>query len=126
MSQRVIKFWQKRSLRFWLTSGLCITVAPLLVFTLVSFTYINSQIIAPLITLSNEQSEIVQPINELQVAILDVSNSITKFTIDGQLSHQEEFTREAQQIDAAFAQLATIHNVGHQQLLSDLNQAKAQ
>ncbi|MCF6437711.1 sensor domain-containing diguanylate cyclase [Pseudoalteromonas sp. MMG022] len=126
MYQNAVRFWQKRSLRFWLTSGLVMTISPFIAFSILTYLFVNERIVSPLLTLSSEQLGILSPVNALQKNAWDVSRAITNFTIDGDANYRAEYTAHAQQIDDAFSQLNQSPSVVYSRLNEDLLIAQQQ
>ncbi|WP_105170050.1 sensor domain-containing diguanylate cyclase [Pseudoalteromonas sp. T1lg23B] len=126
MYQSAVRFWKKRSLRFWLTSGLVITISPFIVFSILTYAFVHERIVNPLLALSSEQLDIISPINNLQTTLWDISNTVTGFAINGDPSHREDYAVQAQRIDDAFSKLSKASNPAHVRLNDDIAIAQQQ
>lgn len=54
---RIKSFWQQRSLKFWLASGLVMTIAPVCLLAVLGYLRFHSEIVQPLVAVTEEQSK---------------------------------------------------------------------
>jgi diguanylate cyclase (GGDEF)-like protein len=115
-------FWHRRSLKFWLAMGMLMTFCPILFSAVTGYFLYHHTIIQPLVEVSSQQREILQPLQSVQIALWDVSNSLVDYAIDGKEQRDAAYHREADEIDAAFARiLATVQS--HRDEMRDVNKA---
>ncbi|NNG42933.1 diguanylate cyclase [Pseudoalteromonas sp. NEC-BIFX-2020_002] len=126
MYNKIIAFWQQRSLRFWLMSGLLITIIPFLIFSILTYTYINKRVVNPLLSLSEEQQAIFFPINQLQQATWGMSASVTDFLVSKQLAYKTKYEHEALKIKSAFRKLELASEIINTESLMEISRAKKQ
>jgi hypothetical protein len=79
MYKKIKSFWQRRSLRFWLMTGLLMTIIPFVVFSVSTYSYINNRVITPFSSLITKQQQVLVPINKLQVSVWGISTSVADF-----------------------------------------------
>ena len=105
MFRNLSAFWQRRSLRFWLATGMLMTFCPILISALIGFFFYGQRIIDPLIEVTSKQRYILQPLQDIQLTLWDVSNSVTDYAMEGDARFVDEYRREAANIEAGFENL---------------------
>ncbi|MDX1756191.1 MAG: diguanylate cyclase [Marinobacter sp.] len=99
-------FWQQRSLRFWLATGLILAIAPVWLFATLGYFRLHDEIVRPLVDVTTEQRTILQPLNHIEVRLWDVSQSVIGFSAEGLPADAEKFALQRAEIDSAFDQLS--------------------
>jgi len=116
-------FWRRRSLRFWLATGMLMTFCPILISTLVGFFVYGRGIIRPLVDVTAKQGRILQPLQSIQLQLWDVSKSVTDFAIEGEARFAAEYRHEAEMIEEGFEKLVVAAK-GHDMVERDVRLAR--
>lgn len=121
---RIKSFWQQRSLKFWLASGLVMTIAPVCLLAVLGYLRFHSEIVQPLVAVTEEQSQVLQPLNRIEVNLWDVSRAVVDYSATGQRGYADSYVEHRDLIDQAFVRLEQA--VAGQPLLEqDVRQALA-
>ncbi|MCK2183800.1 diguanylate cyclase [Halomonas getboli] len=121
--KKIPEFWRRRSLKFWLATGMLMSLAPIFISAFAGYLLYRGTIIQPLIEVTSEQHRILQPLQNVQLSLWDVSDSVIDFAIDGEPRRKIAYQQQASQIDAGFERLAAaMDDQGFD--ISRLNQAK--
>ncbi|MCF7516506.1 diguanylate cyclase [Pseudoalteromonas sp. L23] len=124
ISNRLIHFWQGRSLRFWLTSGLIVTIVPFFLFSIIAFSFVHSHIVEPLLTLSGKQQKGLNSINEMQIATLEATTSLADFAISQEEQYFKEFHEAYEKLSQSL-DIIELHSAEPNELLKgEYRQAK--
>jgi diguanylate cyclase (GGDEF)-like protein len=99
-------FWERRSLKFWLSTGMLMTSLPMLIAGVAGYTMYHEAIIEPLVDVASKQRHVLAPLQDLQLQLWDLSKSVDDYAIDGRQSRAVAYRHESSQIDAAFVSLA--------------------
>ncbi|UDL04955.1 diguanylate cyclase [Marinobacter sp. CA1] len=121
---RIKSFWQQRSLKFWLASGLVMTIAPVCLLAVLGYLRFHSEIVQPLVAVTEEQSQVLQPLNQIEINLWDVSRAVVDYAATGQRGYADSYVEHRDLIDQAFVRLEQA--VARQPLLEqDVRQALA-
>lgn len=101
-------FWRRRSLKFWLATGMLMSLVPIFASAVTGYLLYHRAIIQPLVDVASKQRSILQPLRNVQLSLWDVSKSVIDFAIDGEARGKIAYQEEARQINAGFADLATV------------------
>src|SRR5258707_9509512 len=104
--KKMSAFWERRSLKFWLATGMLMTSLPMLISAVAGFTLYHKAIIEPLVDVASKQRHILAPLQDVELSLWDVSKSVNDYAIDGRKSRAADYQRESKEIDAAFISLA--------------------
>ncbi|MBB3232040.1 GGDEF domain-containing protein [Halomonas stenophila] len=96
---KIPAFWRRRSLRFWLATGMLMSLAPIFTFALTGYFLYHGTIIQPLVEVASKQRHILQPVQSIQMSLWDVSESVVDFAIDGEDRHKIAYQQQVHQID---------------------------
>lgn len=99
-------FWRRRSLRFWLATGMLMSLVPIFASAVTGYVLYHQVVIQPLVEVASKQRSILQPLREAQLSLWNVSESTISFTIAGMAQGKIAYQKDTHQIDADFAQLA--------------------
>ena len=120
---RIPAFWRRRSLKFWLATGMLMSLAPIFISALAGYFLYRGAIIEPLIEVTSKQHHILQPLQNVQLSLWDVSESVIDFAIDGEARRKIAYQQQANQIDMGFERLAAaMEDQGFD--ISQINQAQ--
>ncbi|MBL27787.1 MAG: GGDEF domain-containing protein [Rhodospirillaceae bacterium] len=89
-------FWRKRSLRFWLATGMGMAVLPLLLSAAVGYYLHHRHITYPLVEVSTHQRAVLQPLQSIQLALWDVTAEVIDHA-----SHADRYGDTAYEVTAA-------------------------
>jgi diguanylate cyclase (GGDEF)-like protein len=103
---RIADFWQRRSLRFWLATGMLMTSLPMLIAAVAGYMLYHKTIIEPLVEVSSKQRHVLAPLQDVQIQLWDLSKSVNDYAVDGRTSRAVDYRRESKEINAAFISLA--------------------
>ncbi len=121
--RRIPAFWRRRSLKFWLATGMLMSLAPIFISALAGYFLYRGAIIEPLIEVTSKQHHILQPLQNVQLSLWDVSESVIDFAIDGEARRKIAYQQQANQIDMGFERLAAaMEDQGFD--ISQINQAR--
>lgn len=98
-------FWRRRSLKFWLTTGMLMTSLPIFVAAITGYLLYHQQIIQPLVQVASQQRHVLQPLQSLQLSLWDVSRSVLDYAVDGDNALVDAYRQDAATIDRDFAGL---------------------
>lgn len=93
-------FWRKRSLRFWLATGMVLAVLPLAISSGAAHMLYHRRIIRPLADIVSGHRSILQPLQSLQLILWDVSGTVDEYAVDGDARHVKEFQKQEGKINA--------------------------
>lgn len=116
-------FWRRRSLRFWLATGMVMSILPIFASAVAGYLLYHQTIIKPLVEVSSKQQSILQPLQNMQLSLWDVSQSVIDFAIDGEVQRKTAYRSEAEQIDTNFANLS-IAMTARGLAVRDINEAQ--
>jgi len=105
-SSRLARFWLRRSLRFWLTAGMVLAISPLSVSALAGYILYRDHVVQPLVEDAMRQRSLLQPLQDLQLDLWSLSESINDYVVDGQARHEDEYHAEVEAIGADLLALA--------------------
>jgi diguanylate cyclase (GGDEF)-like protein len=117
-------FWQRRSLKFWLATGILMTSLPMLIAATAGYVLYHNAIIDPLVEVASRQRDILRPLQDLQLQLWDINKSVNDYAVDGRAGRAVDYRRESKTIDAAFVSLAEAVE-GHGLEADDIKQAHA-
>ena len=100
------EFWKRRSLKFWLATGMLMSLTPIFLSAFTGHHLYREVIIQPLVEVSSKQQHILQPLQALQLSLWDLSESVIDHAIDGDPRHSEEYLVEAADIEASLKKLS--------------------
>lgn len=104
--KKIPGFWRRRSLKFWLATGMLMSLAPIFISAFAGYFLYRGTIIQPLIEVTSKQHHILQPLQNVQLSLWDVSESVIDFAIDGEDRRRLAYQQQASQIDAGLERLA--------------------
>lgn len=123
--RKIPAFWLRRSLKFWLATGMIMSLAPVYIFAIASHFLYNNVIIQPLLEVTSKQKEVLQPLQGIQLTLWDASVSVVDHAIDGQPRHVNAYEQQSRQIANNFQALAiALQEQGYSQ--EDINLAEAE
>ncbi len=117
-------FWEQRSLKFWLATGMLMTSVPMMISAVAGYMLYHHAIIDPLVDISARQRYILAPLHDMQLSLWKLTESVNDYALDGRRSSQAEYHRESKEINAAFAGLVVAVE-GHGLELQDVDRARA-
>jgi diguanylate cyclase (GGDEF)-like protein len=120
---KISAFWQRRSLRFWLATGMLMTLCPIFIAAVAGHHLYHRAIIRPLVEVSSQQRKILQPLQSLRLSLVDVSNSVIDYSVDGDAGRAEDYKRLSDGIDADLARLITAVK-DHELEVRDVNKSR--
>lgn len=83
----LLALWTRKSLRFWIASGMMIAIAPLATSALIGFVLLSQNVIEPFHDASMREREQVGPIQDLRVLVWDTLIPVDEF-VDGGGTHR--------------------------------------
>ncbi|MDN3556253.1 sensor domain-containing diguanylate cyclase [Halomonas maura] len=122
---KIPAFWRRRSLRFWLATGMLMSLAPIFTFALTGYFLYHGAVIQPLVEVASKQRHILQPLQSVQMSLWDVSESVVDFAIDGEDRHKIAYQQQVHQIDDNLEKL-TVAMEDQKFDISNINEAKDQ
>ena len=108
--KKIPDFWLRRSLRFWLTTGMLMSLAPIFISAIAGHFLYSGLIIQPLTEVASKQRQVLQPLQKIQLSLWDASVSVVDHAIDGQAQHREAYQAEAEEITTGFETLIAAMN----------------
>jgi hypothetical protein len=123
--KKIASFWQDRSLRFWLGTGMLMTLCPIFFAAVAGHFLYHEAIIQPLVEICSQQRKILQPLQSLRMTLDDTSEAVVDYSVDGESRHADEYRQLSGKIEADLANLITAID-GHDFEVSDMNRAKAE
>ncbi|MGB8713380.1 MAG: diguanylate cyclase [Onishia taeanensis] len=105
--QDIPAFWRRRSLKFWLATGMLMSLAPIYLSAVTGYLLYRGTIIQPLLEVASAQRNILHPLQSVQLSLWDVSESVVDFVTDGEPRLRTAYQEEASQINASLENLAT-------------------
>lgn len=108
--KKIPDFWLRRSLKFWLTTGMLMSLAPIFISAIAGHFLYSDLIIKPLTEVASKQRQVLQPLQEIQLSLWDASVSVVDYAIDGQAGHREIYQTEAEEITTSFGPLINAMN----------------
>lgn len=103
--KKIPEFWRRRSLKFWMTTGMLMCLAPIFISAILGYFLYHGAIIQPLVEVAAKQRQILQPLQEVQMSLWDVSESVIDFSIDGKEQRKLTYQNKADQIGIDFEKL---------------------
>ena len=122
--RRMSDFWERRSLKFWLATGMLMTSVPIMISAVAGYTLYHHAIIEPLVEVSSKQRHILAPLQDVQLSLWDLTESVNDYALDGRKNRQADYHRESKEINAAFASLVVAVE-GHGLEVRDVDLARA-
>lgn len=101
----IVNFWRRRSLRFWLATGMLVAIVPLAVSAGTEYVLYRHQIIQPLTKIAAEHRFVLHPLRSLQFALWNIASSVDEYVVDGSTSRAVQTRHSILQIDQAFQEL---------------------
>ncbi|MDN3556960.1 diguanylate cyclase [Halomonas maura] len=96
---KIPAFWRRRSLKFWLATGMLMSLAPIFISAMAGYVLYHGAIIQPLVEVASKQRQILQPLQSVQLSLWDISESVIDFAIDGEERRKIAYQNKADQID---------------------------
>lgn len=97
----------KRSLKFWLATGMLMSLTPIFVFAIAGHFLYSSVIIQPLTEVATKQRDVLQPLQTVQLCLWDASVAVVDHAIDGEERHRDNYFSHAEHLNEAFVDLIT-------------------
>lgn len=107
VSTRLSKFWRARSLRFWLATGMLMAVLPIFASATIGYVLYHHHITDPLVEVAATQRTVLQPLQNLQLALWDVSTEVADSLVDADGRHATAYRQEHDEIESVFDQVAS-------------------
>lgn len=98
-------FWRRRSLKFWLATGMLMSLAPIFISAVTGYFLYRGAVIQPLVEVASKQGQILTPLQTVQMSLWDVSESVIDYAIDGEERRKVAYQKQAMQIDSGIEQL---------------------
>lgn len=106
MDKMLSAFWRRRSLRFWLVTGMAMSLLPIFVSATAGYVLHHRTIIQPLVEVASKQRGILQPLKDINLHLWDVSTSVIDFAVDGDTRRKAAYKDDADRIESAFEGLS--------------------
>jgi diguanylate cyclase (GGDEF)-like protein len=104
--KKILVFWQNRSLRFWLATGMLMTLSPIFISAVAGHFFYHRTIIRPLVEVSSQQRKILQPLQSVRLSLDDISDALVDYCVDGENRHAVDYKQLSNGIEASLAKLA--------------------
>ncbi|MBV1789611.1 diguanylate cyclase [Marinobacterium sp. D7] len=104
--RHISAFWRRRSLKFWLATGMLLALAPISLLSVFGYLLYEKSITRPLIEVSREQREILQPLQKIQLSLWDMSRDVIDYSLTGENQHAHSYRRELDDITQGIASLS--------------------
>jgi diguanylate cyclase (GGDEF)-like protein len=124
MIKKISAFWKRRSLRFWLATGILMTLCPIFIAAVAGHFLYHQAIIQPLVEVSSQQRKILQPLQSVRLSLDDISDALVDYSVDGQSRHAVDYKRLSDGVEASLANLAA-GATGHELEVLDINRVGA-
>ncbi|WP_162131405.1 diguanylate cyclase [Gayadomonas joobiniege] len=85
------QFWKKRSLKFWLASGMLLTILPFVTSVVLGYFFFHGKVFNPLANVAEEQKAILLPLTEIQLSFWHVSESVIDFAVKPEDKYVEQY-----------------------------------
>lgn len=102
---KIPAFWRRRSLKFWLATGMLMSLAPIFISAVAGYFLYRGAVIQPLVEVASKQGQILHPLQTVQLSLWDMSESVIDYAIDGEDRRKVAYRKQASQIDAGLEQL---------------------
>lgn len=79
-TKRLASFWRRRSLKFWLATGMSMALGPILVLAITGYVFYERTITRPLLQVSHKQRQVLQPLQQVQLGLWDMSRDVVDYT----------------------------------------------
>ncbi|MGB3222257.1 MAG: diguanylate cyclase [Desulforhopalus sp.] len=99
------------------------TIFPIFTSSITLYLLYHKDIIQPLVAVTSKQQYVLQPLQNLQLSLWDISKTITSFAVNGDDFYFTEYKREADNINESFKKLLTAVS-GHDLAVRDVNKAR--
>ncbi|WKE64803.1 diguanylate cyclase [Gallaecimonas kandeliae] len=98
-------FWRHRSLKFWLAMGMLMTFLPSFLSALGGYLLYHQAVIQPLAEVASKHRQILLPLQQLQLSLWGLSDTVVDYEADGKISHLDDYHKQAAQIADSFKAL---------------------
>ncbi len=106
--RKMEEFWRRRSLKFWLATGMLMSIVPIFASAVTGYLLYRQAIIQPLVEIASKQRGILQPLQNVRLSLWGISKSVIDNVIDGEARHKIAYEKEARLVDSGFASLVSI------------------
>src|SRR6188472_1752278 len=104
--KKISAFWQRRSLRFWLATGMLMTLCPIFIAAVAGHFLYHQAIIQPLVEVSSQQRKILQPLQSVRLSLDDISAALVDYSIDGESQHAVDYKQLSNDVEVSLGKLA--------------------
>ncbi len=124
-AQALSAFWRRRSLKFWLATGMMMAVLPITVFSVTGYLVYHHQITRPLVDVASKQRGILLPLQGLQLDLIDISELVNDFAVGDNVHRIDTYRQKTAHVDGALAQVASVADT-HGMDLTAINSARSE